>query len=462
MRHSLLSSPNASICHICAGIRSHNARTPALFVASLQVANRGPNIALRHPSKPVAASLYSTSSPLSRAHKTRTAVSEARDGRTSNAPVQQQQQQQQKGTQLTDLADVVAAVDRVTKAFLGQQGVPSEQTTLAALQACAQNDVKILLDAESQAEAGDVREGHQPPETAVSHLLDLDRNGKSGRKTAAAAAAVAATTRAARKPQRSSAPQLQDVVDKISEAAYAIISHPTVVITPDVLERYVDVQARLGKPESLPYVFDLFATKPRPRAASGSIAYTRPNPDRVGGAIPTDVAERALDAAVEAKNLGAAIGIVESAYGTKAFVRAKIVRKALIPAVFFGVAPAAAYLVASRLSLLQNTMDPGAATGVAFAGILTYVGFTLSIGLVASATANDQMRRVSWTPGTPLRQRWLREEERAAFDRVACSFGFSEEQRYGEEEGNDFQALRQYVLQKGMILDAVELMEGMS
>ena len=90
------------------------------------------------------------------------------------------------------------------------------------------------------------------------------------------------------------------------------------------------------------------------------------------------------------------------------------------------------------------------------------MGFTLSIGLVASATANDQMRRVSWTPGTPLRQRWLREEERAAFDRVACSFGFSEEQRYGEEEGNDFQALRQYVLQKGMILDAVELMEGMS
>ena len=106
-------------------------------------------------------------------------------------------------------------------------------------------------------------------------------------------------------------------------------------------------------------------------------------------------------------------------------------------------------------------MEPGAATAVAFAGILTYVGATATIGVVAMTTANDQMDRVTWATGMPLRERWLREEERAAVDRVAGAWGFRESWRRGEEEGEEWEMLREWVGVRGMVLDRVELMEGM-
>ncbi|KAA8566987.1 hypothetical protein EYC84_010078 [Monilinia fructicola] len=111
--------------------------------------------------------------------------------------------------------------------------------------------------------------------------------------------------------------------------------------------------------------------------------------------------------------------------------------------------------------MFQNTMEPGMATNIAFAGILAYMGFTATIGVVAVTTANDQMDRVTWAPGMPLRERWVREEERAAIDKVAGSWGFHEKWRRGEEEGKDWDRLRLWIGNKGMLLDAVELMEGM-
>jgi len=101
------------------------------------------------------------------------------------------------------------------------------------------------------------------------------------------------------------------------------------------------------------------------------------------------------------------------------------------------------------------------ATNVAFAGILAYVALTGTIGFVAVTTANDQMDRVTWATGTPLRERWLREEERAMIDRVAGAWGFKEKWRRGEEEGSDWAGLREFTGLRGMVLDRVELMEGM-
>jgi hypothetical protein len=106
-------------------------------------------------------------------------------------------------------------------------------------------------------------------------------------------------------------------------------------------------------------------------------------------------------------------------------------------------------------------MDSAMATNVAFAGILAYVGFTATIGVVAVTTANDQMDRVTWAQGMPLRERWIREDERAAIDRIASAWGFREVWRRGEEEGEDWDNLREWVGRRGMILDRVELMEGM-
>jgi hypothetical protein len=169
----------------------------------------------------------------------------------------------------------------------------------------------------------------------------------------------------------------------------------------------------------------------------------------------------ALDTAIEAKNLDAAVGIIENSYKTKAFIRSKLLRKTLAPALTFAATPLAAYILASRLSVFHDAMDAASATNVAFFGILAYVGCTATIGFVAVTTANDQMKRVTWAPGMPLRRRWIREEERAALDKVACAWGFRESWRYGEEEGAEWESLREYIGQKGMVLDRTELMEGM-
>ncbi len=78
----------------------------------------------------------------------------------------------------------------------------------------------------------------------------------------------------------------------------------------------------------------------------------------------------------------------------------------------------------------------------------------------AITTTNDHMERVTWAPGIPLRERWLREEERAAVDKVAISWGFKGG-RQGEEQGVEWEGLREWCGLRGMILDKTELMEGM-
>jgi len=347
-------------------------------------------------------------------------------------------------------SEVSAAVDRVTKSFLAQPGIPPEQVTLTALHALGVRDISAALDAPEQPSETSTTEAQS--ESSASHLLSL--TSRSTRRGGTAAASQ--TTTAAPSFRQ------QDVVDQISDAAYAIVTHPNVVITPQILAEYVGLQARLGRPESLPRVFELFASKPTPRLSSGNIDYRNRNPHRLESSINPAVAEAALNAAIEARNLDAAVGIVESSYATTASRRLRLVKKGLLPGAAFVATPVAAYILASNLSIMQDTMDQTMATNVAFAGILAYVSFTGTIGYVAATTANDQMKRVTWAPGTPLKRRWLREDERAAYDKIACGFGFSEEHRFGEEQGDEFLLLREFCLRRGMILDAVELMPGMN
>lgn len=83
------------------------------------------------------------------------------------------------------------------------------------------------------------------------------------------------------------------------------------------------------------------------------------------------------------------------------------------------------------------------------------------VGYVTITTANDQMDRVTWATGVPLWERWVREEERAAIDAVAGQWGFQDVEKRGDEEGEDWEALREWVGMRGMVLDKVSLMEGM-
>ncbi len=295
-------------------------------------------------------------------------------------------------------------------------------------------------------------------------LVDPGGQSLSDKEGSAASALLSidepAATKAAQKAHKFSG-ATQKYVDELSSTVYSILVHPTVFITPNLLERYVDLQSRLRKPKTFPEVFQLYASKPIPEKGSSPVKFIKQNPNKASNSVKSAVADRALQTAINTKQLVVAMDIVETTYGTKAFRRDKFVRKALLPVTGLAAAPVAAYAVASQLSTYQTTMDPSMATNVAFAGILAYVGFTTTIGVVAVTTANDQMDRVTWAQGMPLRERWIREEERAAIDKIAGAWGFRQNWRRGEEEGEEWDALKEWIGRKGMMLDRVELMEGM-
>jgi hypothetical protein len=332
-----------------------------------------------------------------------------------------------------DIAEVVELRDKLTQGA----AIPSETEILAAFK-CCNTVADHLIDPPDQTSNNNDR-------SASSALLSVDEQFP---------------TKAAPKVHKIS-PAAQAAVDQLSAIAFSIIAHPPVFISPEVLTAYVVLQARLRRPESFPEAFYLYGNKPTPEEGSSPIKYNTPNPNKAANAIPVLVADCALQSAIETKQLAVSMNIVESAFATKAFRRAKFVRKGLLPATGLAVAPMAAYAVASQLSLYQSTMDSAMATNIAFAGILAYLGFTTTIGVVAVTTANDQMDRITWATGMPLRQRWIREEERAAIDKIAGAWGFRQSWRRGEEEGTDWDALREWVGRKGMILDRVSLLEGM-
>ncbi|KAK0630141.1 hypothetical protein B0T17DRAFT_488719 [Bombardia bombarda] len=346
--------------------------------------------------------------------------------------------------EVIDLEELVVSLDRVTNA-LDRKGIPSEEMTLTALRACAQSVGKLMALTASPKDSADASSVSSPE---ASHLLDLGQDRKThARKT---------------RVRKQDHLRPEDVVNMIAQTADRFILHPDVVITPEVLAEYVRLQAILGKADTLPQTLALYALKPSPRLSKGTITYVERNPYGAQYAIDSTVADMALDVALKAKHLDAAIGIVEGTYATKAYRRSKAIQKVLLPAAMVGAAPIAVYFIASNLALMQTSFDQGTATTIATIGILGYLGFTGTIGLVAATTANDQMKRVTWARGTPLRERWVREEERAAFDKVACAFGFAEEHRYGEEDGEEFQQLQEFILRRGMVLDAVDLMPGMN
>lgn len=261
--------------------------------------------------------------------------------------------------------------------------------------------------------------------------------------------------------QQPSPASRKKAIDSLSRLVYEIITHPLVFITPELLKSYITVQCLLNRPRSFPEVFNLYATKPIPQADTMPVRYKTPNPNKVQFAVPQALADIALDAAIKIKDLALVLGVMETTYSTTAFQRSKLLRKGLLPLTGLALAPVASYSLASQLALHQDTMDPQLATNLAFAGILAYVGFTATIGIVALTTANDQMNRVTWATGTPLRLRWLREEERAAIDKVACAWGFKERWKHGDEEGEEWDELREWIGRRGMVLDRAELMEGM-
>ncbi|QKX55898.1 uncharacterized protein TRUGW13939_02997 [Talaromyces rugulosus] len=308
-----------------------------------------------------------------------------------------------------------------------------EEEVVALLQQCLQT-------VESYANPAEQRE--KGTSNATSSLLDL---------------ADTAEAHAAR-PDKG---QRRRATDTISDMVDELLLNDKVFISTETLELYTKIQSLLKRGNHFPRIFSLFANKPIPQPGTSPIKFSEPNPADVKNAVPSELATMALDVALSQKNLPLALAIIDTTFCAPAFYRAKMFKKAGVPLGGLVAAPLASYVVATWAASLQNTMDPSMATGIAFTATLAYIGFTSSVGVIAITTANDQMERVVWSSGIPLRHRWLREEERAALDKVAVAWGFKDVLRRGEEEGEEWENLREFIGMRGMILDKTELMEGM-
>ena len=319
---------------------------------------------------------------------------------------------------------------------------PSETAVLEALNSCedlAKYSKKVRDSSKTQGKL---------EATPAENLLFLDERDGASEANSRKNAAPAAT-------------KGEEVMDQLSKTVYTIISSPNVFITPKILDTYVRIQSLLKRPETIAEAFELYANKPIPKPGTSPVKYFLPNPNKVSAAVPLKVATAALQTAIQAKDLVACFDIIKSTACKPAFRRSKFVRRALLPLSGLSLAPLATYTIAAQLADFQDTMSKEMATNVVFAGLLSYVCFTAALGMIAITTANDQMDRVTWADGTPLRDRWLREEERAMIDQVANAWGFRRKDRRGEEEGVEWEAIKEFAGLRRMIVDRVSLMEHM-
>ena len=248
----------------------------------------------------------------------------------------------------------------------------------------------------------------------------------------------------------------------LSQLAEKLLEHEKVFISPAMLSRYVDLQRLLGRPRAIPKIFYLYAHKPVPVLASSPPKFSKPSPKAAKQAIPAETAAKALEAAIETKDMPLALDVIETTYRAPAWQRHMILKKVVPPGIVVTILPLAIYMIAAELSVYSNYIDPWTYKWYAFAGMATYVLGTGTLGFVAMTTQNDHFERVVWKPGVPLTDRWLREDERAALDKIACAWGFKEHWRRGDEEGEEWEGLKEWVLLRGMILDKPDLMPGMN
>lgn len=332
----------------------------------------------------------------------------------------------------------IAQVEQNCQNILGVDVMPTEENVLNILSR-AENLAAQLLHTDAKPQPLPVSK----TDSAVSALLAIQES------------------ELARASAQTAVPDVRALVDELSNHTTSLLLFPPTFITPKILESYVNLHFILQRPETLPTILYLYANKPVPNEGSSPVTYSQQKKDAAANAIPLPIADRALQTAIETKQLSIAMDIVGTSYATPAARKAKFIRKALLPITGLAAAPVAAYAIATSFSLYQSTMDPQMATNIAFVGMLSYVGFTTTIGVIAITTANDQMDRVTWATGLPLRERWLREEERSAIDKIAVAWGFRQTWRRGEEEGEDWDTLREWIGRKGMILDRSSLLEGM-
>ena len=248
----------------------------------------------------------------------------------------------------------------------------------------------------------------------------------------------------------------------LSKLAHDVITNEKVFLSPSILGVYIRLQRLLACPKAIPEALYLYAHKPIPIEGSSPPRFSTPSPKSAKQAVPADLAADALGAAIDAKDLTLALAVVDHTYRTPAWKRHRMITKMGLPAAIASITPLAIYMIAQEMSVYSGFIDPFLFKLYAILGMSTYVLCTGTLGFVAWTSHNDHHDRVVWRPGIPLLDRFIKEDERAALDRIACAWGFKEEWRRGDEEGDEWEGLRQWILLRGMILDKPDLMPGMN
>lgn len=322
---------------------------------------------------------------------------------------------------------------------------------LELLERCYQYANYIIFgQTEVPQKVDDALEGDK--DTATSSLLDLDESPSNG--------TVVKVSTPDEVPSMSMASR-EEAAQTISVLVYDTLRAKTIFITPEMLDLFVRIECLLGSPQYLPSIFYLYANKPIPVPKSSPVRYKRPWPKSPKNAIPLRLADAALEAAIVKKDLPLAVAIIDSTVALPAFKFSKVIRRASLPAAAVAAVPTITWQLATKFSEWQVTWDPGMAKFVAMSASMAYAGTLGIVGFVALMTYNDHFERVVWQPGMNLRDRWIREEERLYFDRLAMAWGFKERWKRGEEQGEEWEALREFVGLRSMILDKSNLLEGM-
>ena len=289
-----------------------------------------------------------------------------------------------------------------------------------------------------------------PLNSPALSLLDLDES--SGNKREATAM---------RRSSRAVTSSPDKVADTIASATFEMLRAPTVYITKPMLDIFVRIQCVLRSPQYLPQIFFLYANKPVPKPGTSPVKYTSPTPKSIRNAIPPPLASAALDAAIVKRDLPLAVSIIETTTALSASRRNRFLRRAALPLFGLTAIPLGLYQIANHLAELQVAWDPEMSKFITISATCAWLSTLACTGYVAVTTYNDHHDRVVWRPGINMRERWMREDERWFFDRVAVAWGFKEKWRRGEETGEEWDALREHVGVRGMILDKTEFLEGM-
>lgn len=247
----------------------------------------------------------------------------------------------------------------------------------------------------------------------------------------------------------------------LAKSLYILLEDPKVYISDSILTLYVEILTSLRLPQYLPKIFHLYATKPIPKPNSNPIKYTQPYASAPKYAIPLRLADMAIESAISIRDMPLAVAMIDTTVATPQFKTAKFIRKAALPLTLASSVVPLAWTLSSQAANWQITWEPETFFWMCIAGSTAYLGTMGTLLYITVTTWNDHHKRVRWVPGTPMGRRWFREEERYYFDRIALTWGFQDENRHGEETGEEWEALREMLGLRWFELDRSSLLPGM-